>query len=139
MRTIYIDTNIYIDYFDGRSDGLRSLGEFAYSVLRKTFECEFVIILSGVVLDELKYNTYKEKAKQLIKDLKEKNKIIETETTKDDEIRAREIAKQRRTSTNDTAHALIAKRMKADYLVTRNIKHYTKLLDLIDVCYSESL
>ncbi|MBW2990092.1 type II toxin-antitoxin system VapC family toxin [Candidatus Woesearchaeota archaeon] len=139
MKKIYIDSNIYIDYFDGRSNGLRPLGEFAFSVLRKTFECEFVIIISGLVLDELDYNTYKEKGRELMKDLKEKNKVIEIKQGKEDIKLARNISKQRKTSYNDTLHAVIAKRLKAEYLVTRNIKHFSKLIDLVDVCYPESL
>ena len=139
MRTIYIDTNIYIDYFDGRSDGIRPLGEFAYNLLRRTFECEFVIIISGVILKELEYNTYEEKGRKLIKDLKEKNKIIEIKPDIKDVNLARNISKQRKTHYNDTLHAVIANRMKVEYLVTRNIKHFSELLDLVDVCYPESL
>lgn len=139
MRTIYIDTNIYIDFFDNRSDRLRPLGEFAYNLLRRTFECEFRIIISGLVLEELDYNTYNEKAKELIKNLEEKNKIIDVKTTQEDKKIAREIKKQRKTEFNDTLHAVIAKRLKAEYLVTRNIKHFSKLIDLVDVCYPESL
>jgi len=139
MKRIYIDTNIYIDYFDGRSDGLRPLGDFAYELLRRTFQCEFLIMISPLVLEELKFNTYKNKAIKLIDELKEKNKVISAIETREDRQKAKFIVKQRKTGFNDTLHAVIASRMGADYLVTRNIMHFSKLNDLIDVCYPEGL
>ncbi|MBD3304093.1 hypothetical protein GF343_03035 [Candidatus Woesearchaeota archaeon] len=55
-KLIYVDTNIYIDYFDGRTDYLRPPGEFAYQLLKRTFNCEFRIIVSSLVVDEIEYN-----------------------------------------------------------------------------------
>lgn len=43
---IYLDTCIYLDYLMDRKDNLRPLGEFAFQLLKRTFECEFEIIIS---------------------------------------------------------------------------------------------
>ncbi len=139
MKKIYLDTNIYIDYFDGRSNGLRPLGDFAYELLRRTFQCEFVIIISPLVLDELFYNTYEKKINRLMKDLKEESKVISITETETDRMEARMLAKQRKTDFNDTLHTVLASRVKADFLVTRNIQHFAQLHDLINVCYPENL
>jgi len=76
MEIIYLDTNIYMDHFDGRVDKLRPLGQFAFEIVRRTLNCEFKIVMSSLIIDELVFNNYKEKITDLIKDLKEKDKII---------------------------------------------------------------
>jgi len=136
---IYLDTNIYMDHFDGRVDNLRPLGEFAFQIIRRTFECEFMIIFSSLVLDELVYNGYEEKINELIRDLKEKGKIISTDCNEDDKRKANKIRKEKNTGFNDTVHALIAKRIGADYLVTRNVQDFIELQDLVKIVYPENL
>lgn len=49
----YLDTNIWIDYFENRSDGLRPLGEFAFQFLKKVVETNSVIYYSDLVKTEL--------------------------------------------------------------------------------------
>ena len=139
MKIIYIDANIYIDHFDGRIDKLRPLGEFAFNLLRRTLDCEFKIIFSSLVLDELVYNSYEEKIKELINDFKEKDKIINVDCSEEDKKKAGDICKEKKTDFNDTVHAVIAKRMKADYLVTRNVQDFIELQDLVEIVYPENL
>lgn len=129
-RLIYLDTNIYMDYFDGRTDLLRPLGEFAYQVLKRTISCEFKIIISGLVLEELFYNTYEENIKKILPDFAKNNKIVEIEASPEDIARARHIVKERKTNFNDTLHAVLAKKANADFLVTRNLKDFYELQDL---------
>ncbi len=136
---IYLDTNIYMDHFDGRVDNIRPLGEFAFQILKRTFECEFKIIISAIILKELFYNTYEEKIKELINDLKEKNKIIKMKISEDDVKKARELSNKRNTSLNDALHAVIANKAKAKYLITRNIKDFKDLQDLVQIVYPENL
>ena len=134
-----MDTNIYIDYFDGRVDNLRPLGEFAFNLLKRVLECEFQIIISSLVLDELEYNTYKENMLSLIKDLKDKNKLLIIDVNEEDIKNANKVKKERKTSYNDTLHAVLANRIKADFLVTRNLKDFEELLDLVKVVLPENL
>jgi len=139
MLKLYLDTNIYIDYFDGRVDNLRPLGEFAFNLLKRVLECEFQIIISSLVLDELEYNTYKENMLSLIKDLKDKNKLLIIDVNEEDIKNANKVKKERKTSYNDTLHAVLANRIKADFLVTRNLKDFEELLDLVKVVLPENL
>ena len=139
MLKLYLDTNIYIDYFDGRVDNLRPLGEFAFNLLKRVLECEFQIIISSLVLDELEYNTYKENMLSLIKDLKDKNKLLIIDVNEEDIKNANKVKKERKTSYNDTLHAVLANRIKADFLVTRNLKDFEELQDLIKVVLPENL
>ena len=139
MSKIYLDTNIYIDYFDGRADNLRPLGEFAFNLLKRALDCEFHIIISSLVLDELEYNTYKENILGLIKDLKDKNKLLIIEVNEEDTKNANRVRRERKTSYNDTLHAVLANRIKADFLVTRNLKDFEELQDLVKVVLPENL
>lgn len=139
MALIYLDTNIYIDYFDGRVDRLRPLGEFAYQILRRTFECEFTIVTSSLVIDELAYNGYLEKFKALLAELQSKQKLVRVNILPSDGERAKRITNERGTSFNDTLHAVVAQRMHVDYFVTRNLKDFQELLDLVEVTLPENL
>lgn len=137
MALIYLDTNIYIDHFRGRVDKLRPLGEFAFQILRRALECEFTIIFSSLVFDELLYNTYEKEIKELVKSLNDKNKIIIVAVSEEDRKRARSISKERKTSFNDTVHAVVAQRAKASVIVTRNLRDFEELQDIIKVSLPE--
>jgi predicted nucleic acid-binding protein len=136
---MYPDTNFYIDYFENRIDRLRPLGEFAYNLLRKSMECEYRIIISSLVIDELEFNGYKEKIEELMNDLKELNKLVYVEESDEDNKKAHKLKREKHTSLNDTKHAVIANRVKAKYLVTRNMKDYGDLQDLVQLKYPENL
>lgn len=136
---IYLDTNIYLDHLDGRTDHLRPLGEFAFELLRRTFQCEFKIVLSSLVLDELNFLNYTEKIKELLSHLKELDKLVYLEETEEDVKEASQIVKESKTSWNDTKHAVLAKRASVGFFVTRNIKDFENLQHLIEVKLPEEL
>ena len=138
-KKIYLDTNIYIDYFEGRVDNLRPLGEFAYELLRKTFSCEFFIVISTLVLKELTYNGYEEQIKILIEELKKKEKIQCIELTREDKEYGLSLIKNRKTPHNDTFHVVLAQKAKAEYVVTRNLKDFIEMFDLIEIALPENL
>lgn len=139
MTKIYVDTNVYLDYFEGRTDYMRPLGDFAYEVFQRTLSCEFTIILSGLVVKEILNNRDEEQVYDLINELKEKNKIIKTKATFEDKEKAGQIVKQKRTSFPDTLHAVIAQRMGAEYLVTRNIQDFVELQEMTKIVLPEHL
>ena len=86
---LYIDTNIYMDHFDGRVDRLRPLGEFAFQLLRRSLGCEFRIVISSLVLEELFYNSYEEPIKELLPDFDAKGKVVRAVITQEDIEKAR--------------------------------------------------
>lgn len=49
----YLDTSIWLDYFENRADKFRPLGEWALALLAKIRDRGNKIIVSDVVLDEL--------------------------------------------------------------------------------------
>lgn len=138
-QLIYLDTNIYIDYFEGRVDYLRPLGEFAFNVIRKTIGCEFRIMISQVVTQEIEYNNYKDKLLELIKTFKERNKIESVDITEEDRIFAKSLSIQHQTSFNDMLHYVIAKKYEVEIFVTRNVKDFPKLDGFPEIVFPENL
>lgn len=138
-QLIYLDTNIYIDYLDGRVDNLRPLGEFAFQLLKRTFECEFSIVISSLILEELSNKGCDESLKAIINDLRNKNKLIWIEGDFLDFHKAKQISRERNTPNNDTIHMILAKKAGADYLITRNMKDFEKLQDIVNLAYPENL
>lgn len=136
---IYVDTDCYIDHFEGRVDKLRPLGEFAYNLIRKSILCEYRIIISNIVIDELEFNGYGHKTSELISDLKEAEKLVFIEETSQDDEKARKIKRERTTPLNDTKHAVLSARSGAVFFVTRNMKDFEKLQDLVKLKYPENL
>ncbi len=132
---IYVDTNIYLDYFESRGDGIRPLQEFAFQVFRRAFECEFEIVVSDWLLRELQFNIRtKTKADLLFAELLEKGKLLYIMKTIDDE---KEASKYK--NSKDAMHAVIAKRTKCKFIVTRNITDFLCFSGLIQPKLPEQL
>jgi len=118
-QLIYIDTNVYLDYLLNRKDRLRPLGDFAFELLRKAIQCQYDILISDVVLDELENHISEEKINLLIDMIKVKTVSINREGS--DDINARQISNE---DYRDALHYILAKRGGAEIIVTRNIKHF---------------
>ncbi|MBD3304094.1 hypothetical protein GF343_03040 [Candidatus Woesearchaeota archaeon] len=71
--------------------------------------------------------------------MQENNKCMAIIENHADEKETRKIIKERKTSFNDTKHAVLARRAKADYLITRNVKDFNQLRDLINIALPENL
>jgi predicted nucleic acid-binding protein len=119
MTKLYIDTNVYLDYLLGRKDRLRPIGEFAFELLRRTVKCEFEILISELVIEELENNVGEEQISQLLNFIKKK--IVVLDITKEDVLQSRQLS---RTDPEDALHYLIAKKGGAEFIVTRNIQHF---------------
>jgi len=133
---IYIDTNVYIDYFEGRSDGLRPLGDFAFNLIKRALSCEYKIAFSSFIEEELESNGHKTQLNELLDILMKANKIIQFETNANDEIRAAKLCKGK--NMMDAKHAVIAHKCKAKYFVTRNWKDFEDY-SFLELKYPENL
>ena len=132
---IYCDTNIYIDYFENREDNLRPLGTFAFELLRRTVGCEFTIIISDFVIMELEKYVKEEKIKELLQSLERAKKLERVFKSNHDIQEARRLSKNK----SDALHAVLAKKAKAEYLVTRNIKDFAEFSHLINIVLPENI
>ncbi len=132
---IYVDANIYLDYCEGRADSIRPLQELAFSVFQRTLECEFEIVVSNLVIEEVK-TALKTKVTldMLIADLTSKNKIVYVEETSSEIAQAK-----RRRNWRDALHAIIANRTKCKCIVTRNISDFLEFSDILEAKLPEHL
>ena len=73
---IYIDTNVYLDYFMNRTKGMLSPEEITYNILRRTLDCEFQIVLSDILVVEIEKYVKKDKLRSILKWLRPKIKTI---------------------------------------------------------------
>jgi len=53
-QKFYLDTGIWRDYFEDRRDNIRPLGEFAFNFLRACLEKKIPVLVSDIVVIELK-------------------------------------------------------------------------------------
>jgi len=136
---IYIDSNVYLDYLENRVDRLRPLGEFALRLIQRALECEFKIIISSLVIEEVEKHVTRDRVDAITDDLKGVGKLIRIEITLEDEKKAKELIKTKDTHFKDALHAVLAYKTNAKVLVTRNIKDFADLQDLVDVKLPESI
>lgn len=52
----YLDTYIWIDYFENRVDNFRPLGDWVLSLIKKIIIDKDIFIISDHLIDELKIN-----------------------------------------------------------------------------------
>ena len=129
---IYIDTNIWIDYFLDRTDYMRPLGEFAYALFSKSLTCKYNIIISNLVLYELQKKGFEQQAKTLITEFKQRNKVTIISFSNTEIQNAKKYPHWQ-----DRLHEILASKGNATYLVTRNIKDFEG--DLVQIKFPEDL
>lgn len=104
---IYLDTNVYLDYFFNRVNESIPSGELAYLLLRRTVSCEFDIVISDIILVELEKVLTKTQIRDLLDWLQPK--LLSTRRTQKDSKNAKLFP----IHFPDNLHFAIAKRMDA--------------------------
>lgn len=123
----YLDTNIWIDYFENRLDGLRPLGEFAFQFLKKVVETNSVIYYSDLVKTELNKVLTKKVIDPKFNDIPN---LVYVEFTKEDYFLLKKIVSTHNIHLADAFHTAIASRIKA-VLITRD--NHFDYLDFVEV------
>lgn len=140
MKKVYVDTNVFLDYFLNRSDRLRPLGEFAFSLFKRAFLKEIKIIISDWTLSELESSEASEEdIAAMLDDLKNSGSLKVVKLIEEDRRKARKILKEFGLHTADAIHVALAVRSGAEVLVTRNIKDFVKAENLIESVLPEEI
>ncbi len=106
---IYVDTNVYLDYLLERKNKQgKDLSKQAFEVFRRAMSCEFYVIISNHLLNELHAIMLEQDTRMLLYLLRKK--II----TVEDEYEHK----------GDEKHAVLAIKAGADLIVTRNISDF---------------
>ncbi|MBN2142231.1 PIN domain-containing protein [Candidatus Woesearchaeota archaeon] len=135
MRRFYVDTNIWLDYFENRSDKYRPLGEWALAFLNGILDVGSVILISDVVLAELRRYADQEKISSCFAPFQKSLLFVSRSNTQS--IEARSLSKSRLVPFADALHAIISRDENA-ILISRD-KHFMKLLDVVCVMKPEDL
>jgi predicted nucleic acid-binding protein len=113
---LYIDTNVYLDFFLERRKS-----EHAFKIFKKTLKCKFYIILSDHILAELNNTMDLSDTQMLFSLLKPKIILVQmNEKDKND-------AKLLNTHYADAIHIILATKAKADAIVTSNVKDFDSI------------
>ena len=106
---IYVDTNVYLDYLLERRNKLgKDLSRPAFNVFKRAVSCEFYIIFSNHLLNELHGNIKEDDTRMLLNFLKKKLISVEDEHE----------------HKGDEKHAILAINAGAELIVTRNKNHF---------------
>lgn len=104
------------------------MGEFAFQLLKRTFACEFRILVSDWLLQELEKNGLgPDKLGTLLNRLDDMGKLQTIEATDQDIREARDAAPSLKTHWHDYLHAILARKGNAEFLVTRDTKDFEGL------------
>lgn len=127
----YVDSCIWLDLLEDRTDGLRPLGEFAFQFIKKAMKQRNTVLYSRSVLKELN-KQYPEATieEHCFKQLRTRRLLEYAETTQKQADEAKHIAKERGLPTDDALHAILARDNQAT-LVTRDA-HFTALADITE-------
>jgi predicted nucleic acid-binding protein len=124
MKRFYVDTCIWIDYFEDRKDNLKPLGDFAFYFLKKQFEERNKIIVSTMVEKELETTGYREIAEITFNEYSE---IIEKIVPSGKEISKATILARKINNIplQDILHAVIC--IQRNFVLVSRDKHFNLL------------
>ena len=120
----YFDTSIWLDYFENRKDRFRPLGEWALALLAKIKAEKGKILVSDIVMDELKDQNAP--VKEILGPFMEQ--IAAVEMNKEQYAEGKKISAQRHVPKGDALHAIISRDCKC-ILISRD-NHFTLLTDI---------
>jgi len=132
----YLDTCIWRDYFENRSDNLRPLGDWAHTLIKKIRLESGLIIYSDLVEEELFTEFDEAEVKKIISIVPEEN-IIRINSSKKQFDEALSLKKRQGVPVKDALHAILARDNGAIF-VTRD-KHLNVLADKFKINKPEEL
>ncbi|MBI2530013.1 MAG: PIN domain-containing protein [Candidatus Diapherotrites archaeon] len=137
---LFVDTNIFADYYLDRSNHVVPLGEFAFQLIKRSISCEFYILTSDDVITELKriLNKKENELNEIIfKELIATKKIQFIKASENQAIEAEKLSGERNIPRNDALFAVLARDNKA-LLISRD-NHYYAIGDIAEVRKPEEL
>lgn len=133
----YLDSCIWRDYWEDRRDNMRPLGEFAFLLLKKIAKEGSQVIISDILLNELK-TRYSDYTLGLMFELiSDEETMIDIKYTEKQFDEAKLISRTKNIPLYDALHAILARDNDA-ILVSRD-KHFFEILDLVEIKKPEDL
>lgn len=131
-KRFYLDTAIWRDFFEDRSDGLRPLGEFAFQFLKNCEKKGYKVLVSDSVVLELKVYFPEEKIKQIFSSFLGIIKNIKAAEEQISEARTEWQKREKRVPFKDVLHAVLARHHYA-VLIARDNHFFDELSSIVEV------
>jgi len=124
-KRFYVDTSVWRDYFEDRSDSMRPLGEFAFRFLKGCLDNRVEILVSDLVIIELRNSLSENQVAEIFSPFEAV--IVRVAATKPQYVVATGewVRLGKMFPLNDVFHAIIAKGSRA-VVVTRD-RHFESL------------
>lgn len=135
-KRYYLDSCIWRDYFENRSDKFRPLGDWALALIKKIIGEEDLILYSRLTIKELSKD-YDEEKIGLLFSIVPIHLFVEIKISEEDIKEANYISKKLKIPHPDALHSILAKRNKAIF-VTRD-KHFYELENQLIIKKPEEL
>jgi len=113
QKKYYLDTAIWKDYYENRSDRLRPIGEWALAFINKAVEEGSRILYSDAMIRELnKYHTM-DKINAILSIVRNEDCLEKVSIDRKQVQEAKEISRKRNVPFGDALHAVLARDNKA--------------------------
>jgi predicted nucleic acid-binding protein len=132
----YLDTCIWRDYFENRSDNFRPLGEWAFKLIKQIINKNDFILYSELIEEEL-LETYSEEDIKKILSIVPLNNMINVEISSKQTKESIKISKKLNIPRKDVLHSILA-RDNGAILITRD-KHFYELPNQVEIRKPEDL
>ena len=126
-KTYYLDTSVWLDFFENRNEPKIPKGDWARELLAKIIKNDDKVVYSDIVLIEFGALEYSpEEIKRMFDQIN--SILIFVESTPKHLKKAKDLSAKRDIPKGDALHALLAREHKAT-LVTLD-RHFQKLADI---------
>lgn len=132
----YLDSCIWIDYFENRSDRFRPLGDWAFSLIQKIVQDSAQVIISDMTRVELE-KQFSSKIVDTILEIIPRELLVIIEASEKQSKEAMTLSKKLQIPFGDALHGVLARDSGA-ILVTRD-KHFNEMSDQLTVRKPEEL
>ena len=135
MEKYYLDTSVWMDYYEDRKDSSNDLGDAAFRLLSKLLASKSRIVVSTFLLRELETAYSLDKIRGLALPFEKLMEKVDVSDKQREE--AKKIAEERGIPKGDVIHAVLARDNKA-ILVSRD-KHFQLLKDIFEAVKPEEI
>ena len=125
----YLDTSIWMDYYEDRQDPSKDIGELAFKLLCRLLASNSTIVVSSFLLRELEVTYFLDRIRGLALPFEKLMQRVDVSDNQREE--AKRIAEERNLPKGDALHAILARDNNA-ILVSRD-KHFELLTDICEV------
>ncbi|HII14779.1 MAG TPA: type II toxin-antitoxin system VapC family toxin [Nanoarchaeota archaeon] len=137
LARYYLDTCIWKDYYENRSDRLRPIGEWALAFINKAVEEGSRLLYSDAVIRELNRYYTMDKTDAILSIVRNEDCLEKVSISRGQAQEARELSRKHNVPFGDALHAVLARDNNA-IIVTRD-RHFDELRDIAEARKPEEL